>query len=74
MYRDRTLNPGNLFRCVKHYKLYLAYRAGERFEGPTQDERQYRDALRDLTDRLAMIEQVASGEMWLPVEPPREEG
>jgi len=52
MYRDRTLNPGNLFRCVKHYKLYLAYRAGERFEGPTQDERQYRDALRDLTDRI----------------------
>ncbi len=32
------------------------------------------DRLRDLTDRLAMIEQVASGEMWLPVEPPREEG
>ena len=52
MYRDRTLKPGNLFLCVKHYKLYLAYRAGDRFEGPTQDERQYRDALRDLTDRI----------------------
>ena len=28
------------------------------------------ERLRDLTDRLAMIERVASGEMWLPVEAP----
>ncbi len=28
------------------------------------------DRLRDLTDRLAMIERVASGEVWVPVEAP----
>jgi hypothetical protein len=51
MFRDRELDPGNPFRCVKHFKLHLAYRAGRRFES-TQDERDYMDALRELTDQV----------------------
>ena len=54
MFRDHGLSPGNLFRCVKHYKLYLAYRAGSRFES-TQDERDYIDALGELTEGVTGV-------------------
>ena len=44
-------NPGDLYRCVKHFKLYQAYKGDKVFES-TADERMFGRAKMLLTDRV----------------------
>jgi pSer/pThr/pTyr-binding forkhead associated (FHA) protein len=46
-HREAEIQSGNLYKAVKHYKLYLAYSRRETFPTP-ELERQYNQALRRL--------------------------
>ena len=43
--------PGDLYRAVKYFKLYLAYRGSPQFE-QTRDQRAFRNAQRKLTEQV----------------------
>lgn len=52
LFRSRNAAPENLYLCVKNYRLFKAYRRpGQRIFEP-EDERNYRIALDDLTDKV----------------------
>ncbi|MHC4563684.1 MAG: FHA domain-containing protein [Planctomycetota bacterium] len=49
-WRDRDARLGNLYLCIKHYKLFQAFSGGQSFE--VRDERNYRAALELLDERI----------------------
>jgi len=48
LYNTRRFKTGNLYRCVKNFKLYLAYKDGD-FDEPTH-ERMYQQAGEELVE------------------------
>ena len=49
-HRDRELEPGNHYKCIKYFKIYKAYSGNSGLA--VADERMYHDALRELTRRV----------------------
>lgn len=53
--RQRLHEKGNLYRCVKNYRLYLAFRRKNRRVFTPKDERQYDIAKQELAGQLLEI-------------------
>ena len=57
-YDQRLDNPGNLYRALKAYQLYIAYKSTPGW-GPGDDQARYNDAWETLTKRVESLYQQA---------------
>ena len=51
LFADRDLKPGNLYKCVKYFKLCLAYQ-GTPYFTDYKDDQMFRQALAELVDKI----------------------